>query len=207
MDYNFVLHFFSTKEGDEPFKKFARVSFYDNKLRVYRFLDTTNEKEVACFCTVTPDNRVVIDTFDEISLEDECTVDKVKDLANKIRDVGKLFANLYRICKKLNVSAEEKGLSVSLDFSGKSNRFCIKGKDGIKRFVKNIIIGEKAENLTVHCDKDSSICANVFKYNLTKSEDINSLIKMFSEENVEVISYDGKDDRQDFKTLDSDSED
>ena len=72
----------------------------------------------------------------------------------------------------------------------KSNRIHIaSGENGVKRYVSSITIGDKTEEIKVFYREINEINAGVLEYNLTKSEDINSLAEIFSEETVEKIVF------------------
>ena len=194
-DFNFSLNLFSNKEQDGVFcKKFAKITVKEDRIVVSRFIDKVNIKEVEILSEKISDNLVKVDTFEEILLGEEGAIEKVNALAEKIRKINSLFVNLYKICKKLDVSAEKKNLSASFNFDkNKSNRIHIApGENSVERYVSSITIGDKTEEIKVfyrEINEINEIDAGVLEYNLTKSEDINSLAEIFSEETVERIVF------------------
>jgi|GEM_PF-6598136 len=200
-DFNFSLNLFSNKEQDGVFcKKFAKITVKEDRIVVPRFIDKYNMNEVKILSEKISDNSVKVDTFEEILLGEEGAIEKVNALAEKIRKINSLFVNLYKICKKLDVSAEKKNLSASFNFvENKSNRIHIApGENSVGRYVSSITIGDKTEEIKVfyrEINEINEINAGILEYNLTKSEDINSLAEIFSEKTVErIVSVDSSVD-------------
>ena len=186
---NFSLPLFTKTEGVSP-KKFARIIVKEDRIKVCRFIDTTNEDEVKILYKGISDNLVEVDTFKEILLEDEDALEKVNALANKILRINSLFDNLYKICEKLNVSVGKSNLSVSFNFKdNKVERLYIAaGENDAQRYVSSITVGAKAEEIKVFYCEINNVNTGVLEYNLTKSEDMNALAEIFSEENIKNIS-------------------
>jgi len=189
--HDFALPIFDEREeyGKVIHKLFASVSVSNDKVRFYSYIgyldEDTRELDVD-----GPKEKE--DIFDEISLEDEECIEKVKHLADKINKINSLFLSLYDICESFKAGKhfDNEGAVITFDFcKNKFRRFCFAESENnhLKCYLSKINLDGLKIKIFYRAINGKDI--KELEYNIVKDDDLQALTKIFSEGSVENIEY------------------